>query len=187
MQQRLPIVLSTVALVVAVLGWTPVGESARSLVIPKGSVGTAQLKNGAVTPVKLRKAAVTTPKLKNGAVTSLKVLDGSLLAKDFKAGQLPAGAKGDKGDPGAPGLSELQVVNLTSASNSNETKSVTVGCPAGKTLIGGGGAVSFTPGTDVALLQSRPGNNEWVAVGGEIVATASNWVVQAWAICAKTS
>jgi len=35
-----------------------------------------------------------------GAVNSSKVKNLSLLAKDFKAGQLPAGAKGDQGPPG---------------------------------------------------------------------------------------
>jgi hypothetical protein len=41
--------------------------------------------------------------LKRGAVTSLKVKDRSLLARDFRRGQLPRGAKGDKGDTGASG------------------------------------------------------------------------------------
>jgi hypothetical protein len=49
---------------------------------------------------------VGTKQLKNGAVTSAKVRDGSLLAKDFKAGQLrrgKRGARGPKGDPGPVG------------------------------------------------------------------------------------
>ncbi|MEA2445725.1 MAG: hypothetical protein QOJ12_3017, partial [Thermoleophilales bacterium] len=41
--------------------------------------------------------------LKPNAVTSSKVKNGALLAADFKAGQLPAGAKGDKGDKGDRG------------------------------------------------------------------------------------
>ena len=36
--------------------------------------------------------------------------DRSLLAKDFKAGQLPAGAKGDKGDTGDPATSLFAAV-----------------------------------------------------------------------------
>ena len=41
-----------------------------------------------------------------GVVSSIKssdVANGSLLAKDFKPGQLAAGAQGPKGDTGAPG------------------------------------------------------------------------------------
>jgi hypothetical protein len=46
---------------------------------------------------------IGTKNIKNGAVTSAKVKDGSLVAKDFKAGQLPMGAKGDTGAAGATG------------------------------------------------------------------------------------
>jgi hypothetical protein len=52
-------------------------------VLPAGSVGTVQLKND--------------------AVTSKKVKDGSLLARDFKAGQLPHGAQGATGPAGPAG------------------------------------------------------------------------------------
>lgn len=66
--------LSTAALVVALLGWTSIGEAAREAVLPRNSVGTAQLKKGAVTTAKVR--------------------DRSLLAIDFRRGQLPAGPRG---------------------------------------------------------------------------------------------
>jgi hypothetical protein len=46
---------------------------------------------------------VGTKQLKKNAVISSKVKNRSLLAVDFKAGQLPRGAKGDPGTPGAPG------------------------------------------------------------------------------------
>ena len=47
--------------------------------------------------------SVGTPQLKGNAVVSSKVKDGSLLAKDFKAGQLPGGPQGNPGQTGAPG------------------------------------------------------------------------------------
>jgi hypothetical protein len=81
-------VVALVALFVALGG---VGYAAVTL--PKNSVGSKQLKKNAVTGKKIRK----------NAVTSLKVKNGSLLQTDFKAGQLPTGAKGDKGDQGPPG------------------------------------------------------------------------------------
>src|SRR5262245_46488505 len=56
-------------------------------------IGTAQLRNG----------AVTNPKLAAGAVTSGKVKDRSLKAKDFAFGQLPRGPRGPVGPRGPAG------------------------------------------------------------------------------------
>ena len=56
-----------------------------------------------VTSGDIKNKQVKSADLASNAVTSAKVKDGKLLAKDFKAGQLPAGAKGDKGDKGDPG------------------------------------------------------------------------------------
>jgi hypothetical protein len=79
-QTRLALVLSCVALTVGLLGSTPLGQAARDLVVPPNSVGT--------------------PQLQNGAVTAAKVVDHTLLARDFKPGQLPKGPPGPAGPPG---------------------------------------------------------------------------------------
>ena len=47
--------------------------------------------------------SVGTQQLANSSVTSKKVMNGSLKAKDFKAGQLPAGPRGPQGDRGPKG------------------------------------------------------------------------------------
>ncbi len=110
MRDRPPIILSTTALLVAVLG-TPLGEAAYEAVAP-GSVGTAQLKNNSITAAKLRKGAVTNAKLRGDAVTSGKVKNRSLKAIDFALGQLPArppGPTGAKGDKGAAGITAVVV------------------------------------------------------------------------------
>jgi hypothetical protein len=52
-----------------------------------------QVKNGSLTGIDLG----------NNSVGSVDVKDGDLLAKDFKAGQLPGGLAGPKGDTGAQG------------------------------------------------------------------------------------
>ena len=182
MKQRLPIVLSTAALVVAVLGATPAGEAARNLVIPKGSVGTPQLKNGAVTTLKLGNAAVKKAKLAKGSVTSLAVLNGSLLTEDFKAGQLP---KRDKGDPGAPGISGWERVTAESAIDSVTSKTVVAQCPAGKKVIGGGTLILSALVSGPAIVRSgAEGETAWLGQGREINGTGSNWRVVVHAICA---
>jgi hypothetical protein len=71
-------VLALVALAVA-LG----GTGYAATLLPAGSVGTAQLKNG--------------------AVVSSKVKNGSLRAADFAPGELPAGAQGPQGPAGSAG------------------------------------------------------------------------------------
>ena len=53
------------------------------------------LVGGAYAAFKLPKNSVGAKQLKKDAVRSAKVKNGSLLANDFKAGQLPRGAKGD--------------------------------------------------------------------------------------------
>ena len=52
---------------------------------------------------KLGKNSVGTNQIKNGAVTAAKVKSGSLLASNFAAGQLPAGPQGPKGETGREG------------------------------------------------------------------------------------
>src|SRR5436190_18243202 len=54
--------------------------------------------------VKLPARSVGSRELKTGAVTSAKVRNGSLRKKDFKRGQLPRGASGSAGADGADGL-----------------------------------------------------------------------------------
>src|SRR3954469_20261391 len=102
-------VASTLALVVA-LG----GTSYAAVALPKNSVGNKQLKTN--------------------AVTSSKVENSTLLSKDFKAGQLPAGPrgsagapgpKGGQGAPGAPGVSGWERVhNATGVVNANSSTDV---------------------------------------------------------------
>jgi hypothetical protein len=75
------------------------GLSYAAIELPAKSVGSKQLKKGAVTKSKLKKGAVRTAKIKAGAITSELVKDGSLQAADFA--QLPTGPKGDPGTTGS--------------------------------------------------------------------------------------
>jgi hypothetical protein len=97
-KSRITPIIAVTALVVAVFGATPLGQAASRLVLPKNSVGAAQIK----------KSAVAGKKLAKNSVTSAKVKDGSLLAADFKVGQLPAGPKGATGPRGLQGIQGIQ-------------------------------------------------------------------------------
>jgi hypothetical protein len=131
MKNRIPLALSTTALLVAVLGVTSLGRAAYDVVIPRNSVGTLQLKRN----------AVTSSKLAPNTVRGSQVVDGSLLTQDFKSGQIPQGPKGDKGDRGAtgpPGLSGYEIVTATGTVSANATLfAVQAQCPAGKNVLGG--------------------------------------------------
>ena len=117
--------LAVAALVVAVLGTTPLGHAAGSI-LPRNSVGTVQVK----------KAAITSGKLHTGSVTGAKVLDGSLTAADFKAASLPAGPKGDKGDTGATGPSDVYLKDVSSHSiGTSNTDIGTLTMPIGDYLV----------------------------------------------------
>jgi hypothetical protein len=64
------------------------------------------LGGGAYAAIKIPKNSVGTTQIKKNAVTTAKVKDHSLLQKDFKTGQIPAGAAGaagPQGPQGAPG------------------------------------------------------------------------------------
>ncbi len=183
MKKRLPIVLSVAALVTALLSSTPVGRSAMNLVLPRNSVGTLQLKQN--------------------AVTGAKVKNFSLLAVDFRRGQLPRGAQGPAGPAGSAGpqgpqgvqgpqgpsgVSGLERVFTTGASNSTATKSLAAGCPSGKQAIGGGATIvpANTPG--VALTTSYLANTTtWTSSAREINSTTANWSLNAVVICASAS
>ena len=176
MRERLPIVLSVTALAVAVLGATPVGEAAADLVIARGSVGTAQLKNG----------AVTTTKVKNR----------SLLAVDFARNQLPAGPSGPPGPVGPvgpggpPGVSGFEPVFTTGVVNTTAFKTLNANCPAGKRALGGG--VAITPSsaaTAVAITRSYVGGNAtgWETAARETTAFAGSWGLNAVVICATVA
>jgi hypothetical protein len=103
-------VVSTMALVIALGGGT---AYAATLITSK------DIKNGGVKRVDIHKRAIN----------SAKVADGTLLKGDFKAGQLPAGPKGDtglKGDTGAAGTAvAYALVTSTGAVDSLRSKNIT--------------------------------------------------------------
>jgi hypothetical protein len=177
MRDRLPLILSSTALLVAVLGSTPLGQAALDAVVPKNSVGTPQLKRNAVKAAKLAPSTVRTGH----------VLNGSLLVEDFKAGQIPQGPKGDKGDKGdagaqgPPGLAGLEIVTASSVNNNaGGLKEATATCPAGKKVTGGGTQTISSPA--IPSYGYPVGDNAWKGV---LYSSAGPFVsVRVFAACA---
>jgi len=175
---RLALATSAVALVVALLGATPVGHAVSSA-LPRNSVGPLQLKRNAVGPAKVAPNAIRTGH----------VLDGSLLTADFKPGQIPQGPKGDKGekgDQGPPGLAGREVVSASTTTDSTDFRSITATCPAGKVAIGGGAGVDlFVVAAVTASIPS--GTNAWRASAIEPTPSASAWRLTAYVVCARVA
>ncbi len=180
MSSRLPLVISIAALVVAVLGATPLGQAAYNAVVPNNSVGTNQLRNLSVTRTKIR----------GDAVDSGKVKDHSLKAIDFAQGQLPAGPAGAKGDKGSkgnsgdPGLSGYEIVRASVSVPPNTLSSAQAACPVGKKVIGGAGSIQTIP-AGVWLSTGITSDRYYDAYALNTTAVARQ--VNAVAICAKVT
>jgi hypothetical protein len=185
MRDRLPMIFSTTALLVAVLGVTPLGDAAYNAVLPRNSVGTLQLQRNAV------KAAKIAP----NAIRTGHVLDGTLLTADFKAGQIPQGPKGDKGekgdkgDKGNAGATNV-VVRWGSTFTGPGFASRVASCSTGEVAVGGGGGTTTDGGSlgSVNLVDSKPrplaagGTPTGWSVGLNITSGAT---VAAYVICAR--
>jgi hypothetical protein len=137
------------------------GTSYAAITLPAKSVGAKQLRSGSV---------------KSGAVK-----DRSLLARDFKAGQLPAGAQGLPGSAGATGSAGSNGADGSDGANgatsvtmrwasSGGAQTGQVNCLAGERATGGGYGVAST--SSLRFTSSTPAPN---VVG----ATPTGWTVTA--------
>lgn len=171
-------VVACLALTVALAGTSV----AATQLLPANSVGVTQLRPQAVTNAKLRNQAVTNAKIRRNTITSSRILNGTLLRADFKPGELNAEA----GSPGPPGVSGLQRVDATSDSSSSGSKAVSVNCPSGKRLIGGGARVTGSGANRVSIVENFPDSDgsKWNARANEVVGTSATWALQAYALCA---
>jgi hypothetical protein len=183
---------------------------ASGVLLPRDSVGSIQLKRG----------AVTASKLAAGSVTAGAVKRGTLLRADFARGQLPVGSPGPagprgltgpagatgptgpagpagatgpagpqgpagpKGDPGPPGphaLSNYQVVHIDSIPMDQSLKTIAVTCPQGTLILGGGEAKSSNA---IDIQDAEPGidHRSWTITATTARPSASTFIA-ADAIC----
>ena len=159
---------------------------AATQLVPRSSVGTAQLKNRAVTTAKLRNQAVTNAKIRSNTITSSRIQNGSLVRADFAPGQL---AEDGQGPTGPPGLSGLQRVDAATGTSSVNSKSVTVSCPSGKRVVGGGARATGAGSNRVSIIEDFPDSDgvKWNARAAEVVGTTATWELQAYALCATVA
>ena len=189
--KRLPLLLSTAALLVSILGSTAVGPAAAELaanVVPFARVaGKANVADNA----KRLNGRRSTPK---GLPNTIPVVgpDGKLPASLGAIGpQGPKGDKGSKGDRGPSGISGYQVVGtqVPSIPGLDAQYEGSAKCPAGKKLLGGGAYVSPT-GYPAALKQSWPrdsgAGDEWYAKAARYADGGTvRWSIYIFAICAS--
>jgi hypothetical protein len=165
-------IVSLLALFVALGG---VSYAATSL--PRNSVG----------PLQLRTGAVTNAKVATNAITSSKVLNRSLLAVDFKLGQIPKGETGAPGAPGAagpPGLSGLQIVSGTGVTGTG-SHTDTATCPTGKKAISGGFVTSDIDSDNTSiLLDAVQDDGVSYKVTAKVSSGADTWKLTARVLCA---
>jgi hypothetical protein len=156
------LIISLLALFIATRG-----ASYAALQLPTKSVGTKQLK----------KSAVTTKKVKNR----------SLLAKDFKKGQLPRGAQGLPGPAGPSGPTGPRgprdayradrtgpLLALTTTFQPIVTTQV---LPAGSYVLFGRANIAAGPSTVICSLENDAAQNVTVAAGGVVALAQTATVV----------
>src|SRR5262245_59458920 len=172
-------VVACLALTVALAGTSV----AATQLLPANSVGAKQLRTGAVTNAKIRNQAVTNAKILRDTITSSRIQHGTLIRGDFRPGETSGG---EPGAPGRPRISGLQRVDTVTDTSSSGSKSVSVNCPSGKRVIGGGARVTGGGANRVSIAESFPDSDgsKWNARANEVVSTTATWALQAYALCA---
>jgi hypothetical protein len=143
MKKRLPLILSMTALVVSVLGTTPLGHAARSAV--SSVVPLAKTANFAKNAGKLN--GHTSSRVPRVGQIPVVGTNGKLPATLGAVGPTgPAGPGGPKGDPGPAGVAGYQRVQQQQEAPRTGERTYTVPCPGGKSVLGGG--FNFSKGQD---------------------------------------
>lgn len=179
--QRLSLILSSTALVVALLGVTPLGHAAGSVaskVVPYANRSGYATNAGAVTGIKASRRPTAGKLVPLGA-------NGRLPASIGAVG--PAGPGGPAGQQGPPGVSGLQFVHGLGDSDVNDRAEARATCPEGKKLVGGGFVPNrHLPDGYVAMTESgpAPAASAWIVKAMEVKPYDGVWEIEAWAICA---
>ena len=158
------------------------GTGYAAIRLPKNSVGGKQIKRNAVTTTKVKNSTLRGSDVRNEALTgadvadgsigsgdvtdnslqSLDVLDNSLTGGDVQDGSL-TGADVQDGSIGRQDVAggsflggTMTVERLDLPLPDGSTATGSVGCPAGKTIVGGSVNISDAGSADVNITVSRP-------------------------------
>jgi hypothetical protein len=156
------------------------GNSYAAVKLAKNSVNSQAIKDGQVKRADLARNAVGTDQ----------VAAGSLLANDFKSGQLPAGPQGPRGDKGDKSLTSFAV----RANAGQQPDAVTAPCNPGEVAVSGG-AHSFDGLIDASAPVSIPTAVFTIGMPSSLGYTPSAWTghayndagnahVTVWVVCA---
>lgn len=153
MNQRLPLIISATALLVALLGATPLGQAAESAldqVVPRAKKADFAANAGKLNG---HKSSVSPARGQIPVVGA----DGKLAASIGAVG--PAGAKGD---PGPPGASGYQQITTQISLGGKGFRAEQLNCPGGKSVLGGGHFFREQDAEELSLTESRPiSNSSW--------------------------
>lgn len=172
--RKLPLVLSAIALVVALLGSTPLGEAARNAV-PLALFANNADKVDGIHASRVPRPGYLVPLAANGR---------------FPAAVGTVGPPGERGPAGVPGISGLVLQAQETAVDGSTPKAARAVCPAGKKVLGGGAALTTnTAGAPVVIQDSYPleDGTGWFAAASRTGTFTQSWALKAWAVCAAVS
>lgn len=181
-------VTATLALVIALSGTSYAALTVTSKNVRNGTIRGIDVASNTIMSKNVRNRTIRGADVANNTITSGKVRNGSLLARDFKAGELPAGATGPQGPPGANAATNVVVREaFTGAIPAGESAAVSVPCAANERAQSGGvysSATVFTVLVSAPTTTPGPGATPtgW-RVEARNVAGAPN-ALFAYAICA---
>ena len=137
-------VLSTVAVFLALGGTSYAAVSITGRDVENSSLTGHDVEDASLTGRDIRNSSLTGLQVKHSSLGTTDIANGALLSKDFKAGELPAGAQGpsgERGDAGETGSTGAQGVDgLDGAAG-------TAGAPGADGLDGAAGTAG-APGAD---------------------------------------
>lgn len=150
MRQRLPLVVSLAALLVALLGSTPLGraaESAIAQVVPRAKKADFAANSGKLNG---HRSSVTPSRGQIPVVGP----NGKLAASLGAIG--PPGPPGAQGPPGPAGATGYQQRVVQIAIPGNSFRADNVDCPGGKSVLGAGHFFREEFAADLRVIESRP-------------------------------